>query len=346
MKTKLLLQIILAFAPFFTYAEDIIVLRDGSVIRAMVSDIGTSEISYKKISNPNGPTYHINKSEIFSLNYENGEQDVFSNDFHCTPNQITIANNNQTLISHYNDMVLTSPNTKLGGKTAYAIGRYKVENESILSTDDIEISFTPRNGFHPTILNKSDKFIYIDLSSSYYSVNGGQLQPFFISDVVSTQSATTTSANIGLFFGFLSLNGGHYETNSDGRSATMEKYFPIPSNTSLPIPGRKYSSEGQIKTYYPLAEVFIKHDYLKKSLHLREWQTLDYTTSHDSPVFDATLIIAYSHDRNFENMKQVTIKLKLSELLGVPGLGGSSEIRNKIYNQDGLILTRVLGDFF
>ncbi|GEM_PF-4696455 len=346
MRTKLLLPILLAFVPILAYPEDIIVLNDGKIIKAIVTDITTSEISYKKISNPNGPTYHINKTEVLSINYDNGDQEVFSSEPSASSGQIRIADNNKLLINHYNCGTLTSPTTKLGGKTAYAIGHYKIKDESVLSTDEIEVSFLPRNGFHPIILNKSDNYIYIDLSSSYYSVNGSQLQPFFITDVVSTHSSSTVGVNAGLFFGLLSLNGGRYETNYESRSASMEKSFPIPPKTSLSIPGRKYSAGGHIKSYCPLAEVFIKHDYLKKILQLREWQIIDYTHRADSPVFDAIIIIAYSHNRDFKDLKSVTIRFTLSQLLGVPGLGGSSEIRNGIFNQDGLILTRVLGDFF
>lgn len=346
MKTKHLLPIILAFISIFAFAEDIIVLNDGTIIKAIVSDINSSEILYKKFSNPKGPTYHINKTDVLSINYDNGEKENFSHEPSKSSDHISIADNNQSLINHYNNATLSFPKTKLGRKTAYAIGHYKIEEESVLSTDDIEVSFLNRNGFHPTILNKSDKYIYVDLSSSYYSVNGGQMLPFFTSDVISTQSASTSGGNVGLVFGLLSLNGGSYDTNYEGKSSMMERCFPIPSKISLPLPGRKYSAQGNIKSYCPLAEVFIKHDYLKNVLQLREWQILDYTNASNSPVFDATIIIAYSHDRDFKDLKSVTIKLKLSKLIGIPALGGSAELRNGIYNQDGLILTRVLGDFF
>lgn len=58
-------------------AQDVIVKRDGSTILSKVLEVNTSEIKYKKFSNQDGPTYTINKSEIMSINYENGEKDTF-----------------------------------------------------------------------------------------------------------------------------------------------------------------------------------------------------------------------------------------------------------------------------
>lgn len=58
-------------------AEDIIVLRNGDIIRAKVSEIDTEIIKYKKIINLSGPTYTSRKSEILSITYSNGEVEKF-----------------------------------------------------------------------------------------------------------------------------------------------------------------------------------------------------------------------------------------------------------------------------
>lgn len=59
-------------------AQDVIVKKDGSTILSKVIEIGTSEVKYKKYTNQNGPTYSISKSEIQTINYENGEREDFS----------------------------------------------------------------------------------------------------------------------------------------------------------------------------------------------------------------------------------------------------------------------------
>jgi len=63
--------------PFIVLAEDIIVLNNGDIVKSKVIEIGQNEVKYKKASNPNVPTYSINKTEILSITYENGEKEVF-----------------------------------------------------------------------------------------------------------------------------------------------------------------------------------------------------------------------------------------------------------------------------
>ncbi len=59
-------------------AQDVIVKKDNSTILSKVTKISSTEIEYKKWSNQDGPTYTINKSEVVSINYQNGEVEHFS----------------------------------------------------------------------------------------------------------------------------------------------------------------------------------------------------------------------------------------------------------------------------
>ena len=59
-------------------AQDVIVKKDGSTILSKVLEVGQSEIKYKKFDNLDGPTYTIKKSELQSINYQNGAKDTFS----------------------------------------------------------------------------------------------------------------------------------------------------------------------------------------------------------------------------------------------------------------------------
>jgi len=60
------------------FAQDIITLKNGDDIQAVVQKIGELDIEYKKFDNPNGPNYTLKKSEIFMIRYENGSKDVFT----------------------------------------------------------------------------------------------------------------------------------------------------------------------------------------------------------------------------------------------------------------------------
>lgn len=60
-------------------AQDVIVKADQSTVLSKVLEITSTEIKYKKWNNLEGPTYSIVRSEVLSINYENGEVEDFSN---------------------------------------------------------------------------------------------------------------------------------------------------------------------------------------------------------------------------------------------------------------------------
>ena len=62
-----------------TSAQDVIVRKDQSTIMSKVLEITSTEIKYKKWNNQDGPTYSINRSEVVSINYQNGEMETVSN---------------------------------------------------------------------------------------------------------------------------------------------------------------------------------------------------------------------------------------------------------------------------
>ena len=59
-------------------SQDVIVKKDGTTILSKVLEISSAEIKYKKWSNQDGPMYSIDKSEVHSINYQNGEVELMS----------------------------------------------------------------------------------------------------------------------------------------------------------------------------------------------------------------------------------------------------------------------------
>ena len=103
-KVLLFFMLLLATSAF---AQDVIVKKDGSTILSKVIEIGTSEVKYKKYSNPDGPTYTIAKSEIQAINYENGEKETFTDAVVTQPQQ------------EYNATSLTNPIDVLSSQKNY-----------------------------------------------------------------------------------------------------------------------------------------------------------------------------------------------------------------------------------
>lgn len=60
-------------------AQDIIIKKNAEEIKAKILEISENSVTYKKFSNPDGPTYTLPKSEIFMIKYENGEKETFKN---------------------------------------------------------------------------------------------------------------------------------------------------------------------------------------------------------------------------------------------------------------------------
>ncbi len=59
-------------------AQDVIIQTNGTEIQAKVIEIKPDEVKYLRFDNQSGPTYIINKSEVFMIKYENGTKDVFT----------------------------------------------------------------------------------------------------------------------------------------------------------------------------------------------------------------------------------------------------------------------------
>lgn len=106
---KILFVVMLALLSLNVFAQDLIVKKDGSIIQAKVEEIGTSEVSYKKWTNQDGPTYSISKNDILSITYQDGSQDKFQTvatsnvamtSSSATPNETSSAVNrsNQSLM--------------------------------------------------------------------------------------------------------------------------------------------------------------------------------------------------------------------------------------------------------
>lgn len=93
-------------------AQDVIVMKDQSTVMSKVLEINSTEIKYKKWNNQDGTTYSINRSEVISINYENGDVDRFSDN----TNNPTNSNNTQPSYSQNNGyMDVVNGSLKING---------------------------------------------------------------------------------------------------------------------------------------------------------------------------------------------------------------------------------------
>jgi hypothetical protein len=80
MKRIILLFAILMCCNVLCDAQDIIITKKGEEIQAKILEVSPRTITYKRYSNPDGPNFILNTSDIIMVRYENGEKDIFEDE--------------------------------------------------------------------------------------------------------------------------------------------------------------------------------------------------------------------------------------------------------------------------
>ena len=246
-------KILFFFIVFFvntSVAQDVIVKKDGSTIISKVLEVNTDDIKYKKFSNQNGPTYSIIKSEIYAINYENGEKDVFDN---LDSQTISETDRSQVLsetdseselynrryVDTYNNLKIEFvDNHKDKGKKADgSVCLIGIKEGSTMYNQDLLASiiiggidigktdqFTTKSDgsfsdrrlvvFHLT--NNTDKMLYIDMANTFF-IRNNIPEPYYEPTATSKTSgkASGVALNLGAVAGALGI-GGALGTLADG----------------------------------------------------------------------------------------------------------------------------------
>jgi hypothetical protein len=117
---KISLFILIVIFNITGFSQDTLYTKEGKVIAGKVTEVTQNEIKYKSASNPDGPVYVINKSDIVLIEYKNGTKDVFQNSSTSTADNSNQNNssNNPTYTSrrpNFNIIVGTIPYLAWGG---------------------------------------------------------------------------------------------------------------------------------------------------------------------------------------------------------------------------------------
>jgi hypothetical protein len=75
---KILTALLISILSFSltSFSQDMMFFQDGMKEEVKVLEINNDEISYKKFSNLEGPTYVIDRSEVVMVTFENGEHEL------------------------------------------------------------------------------------------------------------------------------------------------------------------------------------------------------------------------------------------------------------------------------
>ena len=91
-KIVMVVLLFLVVGKFSVNAQDLIILRNGNVIEAIVVELSTSEIRYRNYDHLDGPIIVIPTINVISIRYENGRLEFFN----TTPTADVTENNNIT----------------------------------------------------------------------------------------------------------------------------------------------------------------------------------------------------------------------------------------------------------
>lgn len=338
----------------YASAQDVIVKKDGSTVLTKVLEISTTDIKYKKFSNQNGPTYTIEKSSVMSINYENGDKDLF-NDVPAGNVEVQQTNsntnklvkkaasaNNQSIIALYNQKHTVTKKIDLSDKKPYqGFFLYWVSPSSIMANDDLDMKILRTEGegsqTNPNIKyeyyviqlkNKTDRFIYVDLAHCFRNCSTGESYCYYNAEQTTVTQGGGSGVSVGLG-GVIGAAGsgiavGGGTNSSVSKSYGSQRVISIPPHGQRNLTDEKWvevKSEGLFTTgkYTKVekAESFVFDTGLKRDE--MKCQLVEYEESN-SP-FTVNYLITYSDSETFDKYSTLTCNLFLQSYVGQRYLG-------------------------
>lgn len=266
------------------YAQDVIVKKDGSTILSKVLEVNTADIKYKKYSNQNGPIYTINKSDVMTINYENGEKDSFLSNSESVGDNSSMSSGgyvnkkadsrNSDIIDFYRRIYKPTSKVKTKDKPAstYAL-IFGVTPSSIMSNEDIEMNFVrdivkgpyynrKHLVYYINLKNKTDKVIYVDKGNCFKILQDGKYTCYFDNSMQTTVNmgggsggnlglgSVASVLGIGGVAGQLAsgINVGGGTSHSVSKTYSPQRVIAIPPHGNINLSEEKYiqTKEGSL----------------------------------------------------------------------------------------------------
>ncbi len=306
-----------------------------------VLEVQTDIIKYKKWSNQSGPTYSIKITDIFSINYKNGEKDVFNSPA-STPAQTaetpqeaqptaTLAEEwseeskarNAELIASYNKDY-TINEKYIGDRkkdSKFGVRIYGVSEDSKMSFNGFEAHLTSllysagsglkTSPWNITLTNNTDKTIYVDLDKCFLINAEGTSTKCYKGGIETTTTSGKnggSSINLGSISSALGV-GGVVGTLSSGINVGGGK--------------SSYSSTTKKEERFIIIPPHSKTSFPYVIPHIKYIPTFDTHVLKNGEVIDLNLpnmyrvIIGYSDSESFENIYTLNINITLRKYIGI-----------------------------
>lgn len=203
---KLFLLLIGASIASISHAQDTIVFKNASDIEAQITAITPETITYKRWDNPNGPTYTVNKDEVFYIKYENNTKEVFNEEDYAHMNRSSIKNKNIKTILFQSDIMVGGifgkffELPKIGGGPSLDV------TLGVKIYERLFIGF--ETGYHHFFARYLDRSTIYDYNGSHFSLGyvplGANFKGYFLRN---SKVLPYISCSLGGFIGVVDLNG-------------------------------------------------------------------------------------------------------------------------------------------
>lgn len=130
---NMLLSLCLLFFCYTATAQDLIIKSDGSIIRALISEIDDFSILYHKWEDPSGPAFRIGLDKVIKVQYQNGTEQSF------TKSQSQVLNDN----------IFSSKLDRSGRLEYIGRGDFRLSGRKILDNSQYVELFAPE-GYYDT----------------------------------------------------------------------------------------------------------------------------------------------------------------------------------------------------
>lgn len=319
-------------------AEDVLVLRNGDIINGLVTEITSSEVKYKKASNPNGPIYSIDKDEVLSIKYENGETDKFepsnssSNALKTNSNngvarqKASPASDNKDEIERYAS--LPRFNLKTSSKKSKSfIPIMAFTDSSVISTNELTIMIDPQAveyfdggwkvkiGYSILIINKTDNPIYIDRANCFRRYNNMDTKSYFDNKQTTVSHGNSSSASIGIGLGSVGIGVGGSSSSSHSENYGVDRFLLIGPHSKANLTDYEYIRLSEKKTEFKtVSDIEYWGFDLSSDDPVNEGGVQTYTA--ETTPYSNTYYITYSDNQDFSNIYTLEFELYAKYLIG------------------------------
>lgn len=333
---RAILFVCFAFLSLFVFADDIIVLRNGDIINALVKEVQKSEIKYKKTSNPDGPLYSIDKSDVLSIKYTNGDVDKFEvlSQENESSKGTTLNNPIIALPAEDNDLLKAKyanlPRLTLNPSKKKSIDFFPImtfTDASVISTNELMITITPQApeyyeggwrtkiGYLITFVNKTGMPIYVDKAKSFKRNTNNETILYYNDETLTVTRGRSSGLGVGVGIGGLGIGVGGGANSSFSKEYGDERFLVVGPYSVANLTDYQLIRLSQRAEFAIVSDIeYWGFDLYGSNDMICQGEVRTYTESNTP--YKNGYYITYSTDSEFKNSYVINFELYAKYLVG------------------------------